>query len=155
MKTVINGKGFNALESVGNFLSTSTSNSTSNSKPWASAHTDQGRRARLPWNPALITPLLRKLGWPCFRHLGDSRKMSPLSGTFASASSHRSRTAGSARFFECGLDILKDKYSLDFEFRKASAAFKTTSRERRKTAWGFTRVEARTESTAQRRSLRR
>src|SRR5476651_1441389 len=56
--------------------------------------------------------------------------------------------------FECGPHIFKNKHSLDFEFRKASAAFKTTSRERRKTAWKFTRVEARTERTAQRRSLR-
>src|SRR5471030_923896 len=56
--------------------------------------------------------------------------------------------------FECGLDILKDKHSLDFELSKASAAFKTTSRERRKTARGFARVGARTERTAERRSLR-
>ena len=43
---------------------------------------------------------------------------------------------------------------LDVEFKKAWAAFKTTSSERRKTASLFTRVEARNERTAQRRSLR-
>src|SRR5471032_685996 len=42
----------------------------------------------------------------------------------------------------------------DFRCRCQCAAFKTTSRERRKTASLFTRVEARTERTAQRRRLR-
>ncbi|WP_229746312.1 hypothetical protein, partial [Hafnia psychrotolerans] len=42
----------------------------------------------------------------------------------------------------------------EFEFEKASAAFKTTSNKRWKTARQFARVVTRNESTAQRRRLR-
>src|SRR5471030_872551 len=59
--------------------------------------------------------------------------------------------------FECGRSFFKFKIKtyMVFFFKNVEAAFKTTSRERRKTASLFTRVEARTESTAQRRRLRR
>src|SRR5471030_2963518 len=77
-----------------------------------------------------------------------------LGGAFAAGFEPKVSNRLLSAIFECGLGIFKDKHCVGFDFRKAQAASKTTSRERRKTAWFFTRVEARTERTAQRRSLR-